>query len=58
MGVSGYLHDPAALPPGKILRLPLDMSLGETQNRSGRGGEGNKIPAPAENRTPFVQPVA
>jgi hypothetical protein len=36
MEVTGQLHAPAALPPGKE---PLDRRLGGTQSRSGRGGE-------------------
>jgi hypothetical protein len=37
--VSGQLHVPAALPPGKNSWYPLDRKLGGPQNRSGRGGE-------------------
>jgi hypothetical protein len=44
MEVSGQLHDPAALLPGK----------GRPQSRSGRGG----IIASAGNWTPVVQPLA
>jgi hypothetical protein len=39
MEVSGQLHAPAALPPGKSLWYPLDRRLGGPQSRSGRGGE-------------------
>jgi hypothetical protein len=39
MEVSGQLHDPAALPPGKEIRYPLDRRLGRPQSRSGSGGE-------------------
>jgi hypothetical protein len=39
MEVSGQLHAPAALPPGKdTLVYPLDRRLGGPQSRSGRGG--------------------
>jgi hypothetical protein len=43
MEVSGQLHAPAALLPGK--EHPLDMRLDVPQSRSGRGGE-EKIPQP------------
>jgi hypothetical protein len=39
MEVSGRLHAPAALPPGKEPLVPLDRRLGGPQSRSGRGGE-------------------
>jgi hypothetical protein len=39
MEVSGQLHAPAALPPGKEPRHPLGRRLGGPQSRSGRGGE-------------------
>jgi len=39
MEVSDQLHAPAALPPGKNPRYPLDRRLGGTQSRSGRGGK-------------------
>jgi hypothetical protein len=39
MEVSGRLYAPAALPPGKEARYPLDWRLGGPQSRSGRGGE-------------------
>jgi hypothetical protein len=42
--VSGQFHAPAALPPGKELRYPLDRRLGGPQSRSGRGGEKNSQP--------------
>jgi hypothetical protein len=52
MEVSGQLHGPAALPPGKD-HLPLDRRVGGPQSRSGRGGK-EKFPAPTEN--PTMQP--
>jgi len=35
MEVSGQFHAPAVLPPGKVPRYSLDMSLGGPQCRSG-----------------------
>jgi hypothetical protein len=47
MEVSGQLHAPTALPPGKAPSYPLDRKLGEPQSRSGRGGEDkNSQPPP------------
>jgi hypothetical protein len=45
MQVSGQLHAPAALPPEKSHRYPLDWRLGGPQSRSGHGVE-EKIPSP------------
>jgi hypothetical protein len=39
MEVSGQLHAPAALPPGKEPWYPLDRRLDGPPIRSGRGGE-------------------
>jgi len=39
MEVSGHLHTPAALTPGKEPLNPLDRRLGGPQNRSELGGE-------------------
>jgi hypothetical protein len=39
MEVSGQLHAPATVPPGKEPLEPLDRRLGGPQSRSGRGGE-------------------
>jgi hypothetical protein len=39
MEVSGQLHAPAALPPGKEPRYALDRRLDGPQSRSGRCGE-------------------
>jgi len=39
MEVSGRLHAPATLHKRKSPRYPLDRRLGESQSRSGRGGE-------------------
>jgi hypothetical protein len=43
MEVSCQFHAPAALPPWKEPRYPLDRRLGGLQSRSGRGGEGKNI---------------
>jgi hypothetical protein len=43
MEVSVQFHSRAALPPGK---QPLDRGLGETQSRSGSGGEEKNSQAP------------
>jgi hypothetical protein len=51
MEVSGQLHAPTALPPGKEPPYPLDKRLGGPQSRSGRYGE-------ERNLTPAFQPVA
>jgi hypothetical protein len=58
--VSGQLHVPAALPPGKSSQFPCYRRLGGPQSRSGRYGE-VKIFYPTGTRTPapvVVQPVA
>jgi len=57
---SSQLHAPGALPPGKEpLPHPLDRRLAGPQRRSGRGGEENKISAPAAGkRITDVQPIA
>jgi hypothetical protein len=54
--LSGQLHARAALPQRKSPQYPLDKKLGGPQSRSGSYEE--KSHAPAENRTPAVQPVA
>jgi hypothetical protein len=58
--VSGQLHAPAALSPGKSPRYPFYRRLGWPQSRSGRYGEvkfftlpGLELPLPL-----VVQPVA
>jgi hypothetical protein len=43
MDVSGQIHAPAALPPGKEPQYSLDRRLGGPQTRSGRGGEEDPI---------------
>jgi hypothetical protein len=54
MEVSGQLHSPVALPPGKDTPVHI-RRLGGLQSRCEQGGEEKKIPAPAEKRTPVVQ---
>jgi hypothetical protein len=54
MEVSGQLHAPAALPPGKEAPIPLDRTLGGPQSLSGRCGE-EKTLAPTGTRTPIPQ---
>jgi hypothetical protein len=58
MEVSGHLHAPAALPPGKDTLYSFDGRLGGPQSRTGRGGEEEKFPYPTGNRTPVVKSVA
>jgi hypothetical protein len=58
--VSGQLHAPAALPPGKSPRYPFYRRLGGPQTRSGRYGEVKIFTLPRlEFPLPLiVQPVA
>jgi hypothetical protein len=54
--MSGQLHAPAALPPGKSPRYPFYKRLGGPQDRSGRYGEVNIFDPTG---TPLVvQPLA
>jgi hypothetical protein len=58
--MSGQLHAPAALPPGKSPRYPFYRRLGGPQSRSGPYGE-VKLFDPTGTRTPaplVIQPVA
>jgi hypothetical protein len=61
MEVSGRLHIPATLPPGKEPWYPLDRRLGGPQNRSAQHEEEKNF-APTGTRTPnprsFIQPAA
>jgi hypothetical protein len=57
MKMSGQLHDPAALLPGKQPRYPLDRRLGGPQSWSGRGGE-EKTSLTTGSRNPLAQPIA
>jgi len=49
--VSGQLHAPAALSPGRSPSYPLDRRLGGPQRRSGRGGEEKNFQPP-----PAIEP--
>jgi hypothetical protein len=55
--VSGKLHAPASLLPGKKSGYPLDRRLGGPQNQSGRNSEESKFPLLAGNGA-HVQLVA
>jgi len=44
MEVSGEFHPPSALSSGKEPGYQFSKGLAGSQNRSGRSGEGNKIP--------------
>jgi hypothetical protein len=57
MKVTGQLHAPAALPPGKGTRYLLGRRVGGPQSRS-RICVVEKNLAPVRNRTPIVQLVA
>jgi hypothetical protein len=58
MEVSGHLHAPAALPPGKEPIVPLDRELGGLQSWSGHcGKEKYSQPLPVLE-TLIIQPIA
>jgi hypothetical protein len=57
MEVSGQLHAPAALPPGKEFRHALDKELCVPQSRYGLWGEQKNL-APDGSLTQAVQLVA
>jgi hypothetical protein len=58
MEVSGQLHAPAALPPGKQTLVHIGRRLGGPQSRSGCGGEEkNSQPVPGFE-SPIIQPLA
>jgi hypothetical protein len=57
MEVSGQLHSPAALPPGKEHAIPIGQEAGGPQSQSGRGGEEKTIPL-AGNQTSVIQSLA
>jgi hypothetical protein len=58
MEVSGQLHAPAALPPGKEPLVPIGWGLGGPQSRSGRGGVGKSSQPFPGLEPPIIQPVA
>jgi hypothetical protein len=49
MEVSGQIHAPASLPPGKNSRYTLDKRVGGTHGRFGRSGEKSR---PYRNSNP------
>jgi hypothetical protein len=51
MKLSGQLHDPAALLPGKSPRYPLGRKLGGPHSRSGRDGEEKSL-CPCQESNP------
>jgi hypothetical protein len=58
MEVSGQLHVPVALPPGKRPCYPLDRRLSGPQSRSGHDGEEKNSQPPPGLEPPIIQPVA
>jgi hypothetical protein len=56
--MSDQLQAPAALPPGKEPRYPLDRRLSGPQSRSGRGGEEKNSQHLLGLEPPIMQPVA
>jgi hypothetical protein len=58
MEVSGQLHAPAALPPGKEPLVPIRYEAGWAPEPFWTRWFKEKFSAPAGNRTPIVQPVA
>jgi len=56
--VSGQLHAPTALLPGKVLLLPIGWEAGWAPDPVWAQQRADKIPAPTGKRTPFVQPVS
>jgi hypothetical protein len=56
MEVSGQLHAPAALPPGKEPWYPLVRRLAGPHSRSGRGGE-EKNSQPLPGLEPLYHPA-
>jgi hypothetical protein len=58
MEMSGQLHAPAALLPGKEPSYPLDRRLGGPQNRSGRGCEEKNFQPLLGLEPPIVQLLA
>jgi hypothetical protein len=48
MEVSGQLHVPVALPPGKETLVPIGQEAGRNQSRSGHGGEEKNSQPPPE----------
>jgi hypothetical protein len=57
MEVSGQLHAPAALTPGKSPWHPLDKRLGGPQSQSGRGGEEKNLQSLPGLEPPIIQTI-
>jgi hypothetical protein len=57
MEVSGQLHDPAALAPGKGPQVPTGLEAGVGPRAGSVAVEQSNSLPPAGNRTPAVQPV-
>jgi hypothetical protein len=57
MKLSGWLTDPATLPPEKEPQYPLHRRLGGLQSQSGHYREEKNL-ALAQNRTPATQTIA
>jgi hypothetical protein len=55
--MSGQLHAPAALHPGKSPRYPLDRRLGGPQGRSGRHGEEKILDPTGTQLRPLGRPA-
>jgi hypothetical protein len=58
MEVSGQLHAPAALPPGKEPLVPTVQEAGWAQSRPQHGGEEKNSQPLLELEPPVIQPVA
>jgi hypothetical protein len=56
--VSGQLHNPATLPPGKQLLYPFDRKMGESQSKYRQGGKKKKIPVPDRNQNSSQPPYS
>jgi hypothetical protein len=63
LDVSGQLYDPATLPPGKELQVPIFRMFGGANSRSGRYGEvkildltGTPAPTPLSS-SPYSQSI-
>jgi hypothetical protein len=56
--MSGQLHAPAALPPGKEHLVPIGYGAGWAPEPVWTLWWREKFPAPGGTRTPIIQPVA
>jgi hypothetical protein len=57
MEVSGHLHAPVALPPGKEPPVRMEEKAGWAPESVWTRWRREEISVPAENRTPVVQPL-